>query len=319
MGYSKIGTGKKMETTRLKNKHSQASAPCIWMQAGVVRRKFCEIDFHCEACRFDRAMRRTARENSQLRQKGEIPKGKSGRIVYWKDRLRDLPAWKQPCLHHMKGRIDFRLCTHDYQCGNCEFDQYFSDQYTVHAVVRPVDVLDVKGFKLPHGYYLHRGHTWVKIEEDSTVRIGLDDFALRLLGPLDQVDAPLMGKEVKQDRDDILLSRSSNTARVQSPISGVVTDINPELREKGNLANQDPYTRGWVMRLHANSLRQDLKNLMIGEQASEFLDGEIDRLYEVIEEEAGPLAADGGYLGDDIFGNLPKTSWQKLTRLFLHT
>jgi len=308
-----------MKSHRNVKNASENSHPCIWMQAGVVRRKLCEIDYHCEACRFDRAMRRTARENNQLRQKGEISKGKSGRIVYWKDRLRELPAWKQPCLHHMKGRIDFRACTHDYQCGNCEFDQYFSDQYTVHAVVRPVDVLDVKGFKLPHGYYLHRGHTWVKIEEGSTVRIGLDDFALRLLGPLDRVEAPLMGKQVEQDRDDILLSRSSNTARVQSPISGVVTDINPELRDKGNLANQDPYTRGWVMRLHSDNLRRDLKNLMIGEQAGEYLDDEIDRLYRVIEEEAGPLAADGGYLGDDIFGNLPKTSWQKLTRLFLNT
>ena len=308
-----------MESNRKITNASQHRTACIWMQAGVVRRKYCEIDYHCEACRFDRALRRTARENSQLRQQGGIPQGKSGRIVYWKDRLRDLPAWKQPCLHHMKGRIEFRACTHDYQCGNCEFDQYFSDQYTVHAVVRPVDVLDVKGFKLPHGYYLHRGHTWVKIEEGSTVRIGLDDFALRLLGPLDRVEAPLMGKQVEQDRDDILLSRSSNTARVQSPISGVVTDINPELREKGNLANDDPYTSGWVMRLHSDNLRRDLKNLMIGDQASQYLDGEINRLYEVIEEEAGPLAADGGYLGDDIFGNLPQTSWQKLTRLFLNT
>jgi len=308
-----------MKSHRNVKNASENSQPCIWMQAGVVRRKYCEVDYHCEACRFDRALRRTARENSQLRQQGGIPQGKSGRIVYWKDRLRDLPAWKQPCLHHMKERIEFRACTHDYQCGNCEFDQYFSDQYTVHAVVRPVDVLDVKGFKLPHGYYLHRGHTWVKIEEGSMVRIGLDDFALRLLGPLDRVEAPLMGKQVEQDRDGILLSRSSNTARVQSPISGVVTDINPELREKGNLANDDPYTGGWVMRLHSDNLRHDLKNLMIGDQASQYLDGEIDRLYEVIEEEAGPLAADGGYLGDDIFGNLPQTSWQKLTRLFLNT
>jgi glycine cleavage system H lipoate-binding protein len=303
-----------MESNRKINNASQNRAPCIWMQAGVVRHKFCNIDYQCEACRFDRALRRTARENSRSRQQGEILQGRSGRIVYWKDRLRELPAWKQPCLHHMKGRIDFRACTHDYQCGNCEFDQYFSDQYTVHAVVRPVDVLDIKGFKIPHGYYLHRGHTWVKIEEGSTVRIGLDDFALRLLGPLDRVEAPLMGKQVEQDRDDILLSRSSNSARVQSPISGVVTDINPELRERGSLANQDPYTR-----VHSPNLRQDIKNLMIGEQASQYLDGEIDRLYEVIEEEAGPLAADGGYLGDDIFGNLPQTSWQKLTRQFLRT
>ena len=308
-----------MESNQKITNASQHPASCIWMQAGVVRCKFCEIDYHCEACRFDRAMRHTARENSQKRQEGESLPGKRGRIVYWKDRLRELPAWKQPCLHHMKSRIEFRACTHDYQCGNCEFDQYFSDQYTVHAVVRPVDVLDVKGFKLPHGYYLHRGHTWVKIEEDSSVRIGLDDFALRLLGPLDRVEAPLMGKQVEQNRDDILLSRSSNNARVQSPISGVVTDVNPALRERGNLANEDPYTSGWVMRLHSDNLRRDLKNLMIGEQASQYLDGEIDRLYEVIEEEAGPLATDGGYLGDDIFGNLPQTSWEKLTRLFLNT
>jgi hypothetical protein len=56
---------------------------------------------------------------------------------------------------------------------------------------------------------------------------------------------------------------------------------------------------------------------MIGDQASDYLDDEIDRLYEVIEEEAGPLAADGGYLGDDIYGNLNPDIWEKLTRTFL--
>lgn len=310
---------KKMVSLRTTNKAAEDRHACIWMQAGVIRRKLCEIDYHCEACQYDRAMRRTARENSQFRQQGKTPKGRRGDIVFWKDRLRQLPQWKRPCLHNMKGRIDFRACTHDYQCGNCDFDQYFSDQYTVYTMVRPVEVLDIKGFKVPHGYYLHRGHTWVKIEEGSTVRIGLDDFALRLLGPLDRIEAPLMGKEVEQDRGDIFLNRGSNTARIQSPVSGVVTEINAELRQKANRANQDPYTEGWVMRLHCGNLRQNLRHLMIGEQASEFLEGEITRLYQVIEEVAGPLAADGGYLGEDIFGNLPQASWQKLTRLFLHT
>ena len=307
-----------MNATRTERDAKSNRSPCIWMQAGVVRRKACGIDYHCENCRFDRALGRVARENMELRQQGKVPTDRRRKIIFWKDRLRELSAGKQPCLHHMKGRIDFRTCTHDYQCGNCEFDQYFSDQYTVHAVVQPVDVLDIKGFKIPHGYYLHRGHTWVKIEEGSTVRIGLDDFALRLLGPLDRIEAPLIGKELEQDRGDILLSRGSNTARVQSPVSGVVTDINPELRVKGNLANQDPYTQGWVMRLHSNDLRRDLKNLLIGDQAGEYLDEEINSLYQVIEEEIGPLAADGGYLGDDIYGNLPQTSWQKLTRVFLN-
>ena len=301
----------------MKHQSQRGNSNCIWMQAGVVGRKLCAINYDCSACRFDSALRRVARENKELKDAGNPARSPRGKIIFWKDKLRELPSWKQPCLHHMKGRINFRACTQDYQCGNCEFDQYFSDQYTVHAVVRPINVLDIKGFRLPQGYYLHPGHCWVKIEEESTVRIGLDDFALRLLGPLDRIEAPLMGKEVRQNRADVCLSRDAHAADVLSPVSGIVTDINPELREKGSLANKAPYSEGWVMRLHSTNLRDDISRLMIGEQASEYLDQEIERLYEVIEEEAGPLAADGGYLGDDIFGNLPQADWQKLTRLFL--
>jgi glycine cleavage system H lipoate-binding protein len=289
------------------------------MQAGVVRHKFCSNEYQCPACQYDRAMRRAADQNRQLREGGVPPKGNRGRITFWKDKIKELPSWKRPCLHHMKGRIDFRACTNEYSCGNCEFDQFFNDQFTVHTVVKPVDVLDIKGFKIPQGYYLHSGHAWVKMEEGSAVRIGLDDFALRLLGPLDRIEAPLMGKEMKQGRADIALQRGLHQAMVLAPVNGVVTDINPRLREAGSLANQDPYTDGWVLRLHADNLRLDLKSLMIGGETQDFLDEEVDRLYQVIEDEAGPLAADGGYLADDIFGNLPEVRWEKLTRLFLRT
>ena len=289
------------------------------MQAGVVRRKDCRIDFDCTACRFDSVMRHVAADNQRIREEGRTPTGKRGSIIFWHEKLKNLPSSKRPCIHYMKRRIDFRPCNQDYQCGNCEFDQYFNDQYSVHAVVRPIDVIDIKGFKIPHGYYLHRGHAWVKIEENDTVRVGLDDFALRLLGPLDRIEAPLMGKEVRRNRADISLSRGTNAAEILSPVSGVVTASNLELRDRGNLANQDPYTDGWVMCLHSTDLRQDLRELMIGDQASDYLDNEINRLYQVIEEEAGPLAADGGYLGDDIYGNLAPNIWKRLTRQFLHT
>jgi hypothetical protein len=39
----------------------------------------------------------------------------------------------------------------------------------------------------------------------------------------------------------------------------------------------------------------------------------------MIEEVAGPLAADGGYLAEDIFGNLPGLGWGRLTKAFLKT
>jgi len=230
-----------------------------------------------------------------------------------------LRAPRRPCLHHMKGRIGFRACTHDYQCGNCDFDQYFNDQFTVHAMVKPVELSDIKGIKLPQGYYLHQGHCWAKLEADSAVRVGLDDFALRLLGPPDTIEAPLMGKTVEQGRGGVRLRREDRLAELLAPATGVVTDINPGLREKGGEANRDPYADGWVMRLHATDLRNDLKQLMIGSQASEFIDEEVERLYDVIEETAGPLAADGGQLGPDIYGSLPEIGWNRIVHRFLHS
>jgi glycine cleavage system H lipoate-binding protein len=308
-----------MVFTRLENKESVNQTPCIWMQAGVVAKKFCRLQYQCAACAYDRALRRVASDNQQLNKEGKIPKGKRGRIAFWKDKLRELPAWKQPCLHHMMGHIEFRACTNDYHCGSCEFDQYFSDQFAVHAVVQPVEVLNIRGFKIPQGFYLHPGHTWAKIEEGAMVRVGLDDFALRLLGPLDQIEAPLMGKQLEKDRADISLTRETNKAMLLSPVSGVVMDVNSELREKGSRIGRDPYTEGWILRLHCANLRRDLKNLMIGDQAGEFIHREVEHLYRIIEETSGPLAADGGYLGDDIFGHLPQVGWQNLTHTFLRT
>jgi glycine cleavage system H lipoate-binding protein len=232
--------------------------------------------------------------------------------------MKALPPAQRPCIHHLKGRIRFRTCTNEYLCSSCEFDQYFYDDHTVHAVVRPVDFSEIRGFKVPQGYYLHNGHAWARIEEESSVRIGIDDFALRLLGPLDRVEAPLLGKVVKQGKPHIALARGEHRATLLSPLSGVITAVNPELRERGNLADQDPYTEGWVMTLHPQDLRKEIKDLMIAQQSLEFLEEEVDRLHGLVEEVL-PLAADGGHLGKDLFGAMPQLGWERLTRAFLRT
>jgi len=231
--------------------------------------------------------------------------------------LKILPFSKRPCLHHLEGRIPFKPCTNDYLCDRCEFDQYFCDEYSVHAVLGPVKVLNVEGVQFPHGYYLHAGHTWVRIEEGSMVRIGIDDFALRLLGPVDRIEAPLLGKAVKQGEPHMVIRRGEYRAGVLSPLSGVVTAMNAKLREQGRAANEDPYAEGWVMTLHPQNLRKEIKALMIAQEAESFLAQEVDHLHQLIEEISVPLAADGGTLGTDVFGAMPQLGWERLTRTFL--
>lgn len=307
-----------MNTPDLKQRAEKTNpSPCIWMQAGVVRRKSCKLDYHCRSCHFDMVLQRIASQNRALIDQGRRPEGHRGTIVSWQARLAKQPPGKRPCIHHMKKRIAFRSCINDYHCSDCEFDQYFQDEFMVHAVVKPVSTLDIQGISIPQGYYLHQGHAWVKIEENSEVRVGLDDFALKLMGPPDAIVPPLVGKAVNRSRPHIDLNRGEHTARVLSPVSGVVTAVNQQVRKNGAQAARDPYADGWVLRIHATDLRTDLKALMIGAETEKFLKNEVAQVYRAVEAVAGPLAADGGYLGRDIFGSMPALGWDCLAKKFL--
>jgi hypothetical protein len=102
-------------------------------------------------------------------------------------------------------------------------------------------------------------------------------------------------------------------------LSGVITAVNPQVREQGHLANQDPYAEGWVLTLHPQNLRKEIKTLMIARETEEFLEQEVDHLHHLIEEVSAPLAADGGSIGKDIFGVMPQLGWERLTRSFLRS
>jgi hypothetical protein len=62
-----------------------------------------------------------------------------------------------------------------------------------------------------------------------------------------------------------------------------------------------------------------MKNLMDDTSGLQWMDSEVSKLEDMIEEVAGPLAADGGYLADDIFGNVPDLGWARLRKTFLKT
>lgn len=299
--------------------HHRSMPACLWMQAGVVKRHRCSRDYDCPACRFDRVMRHAADENQRLRRAGIRPTGPRSRIVSWREKLKALPPNRQPCLHTMKGRIDFRPCTHAYRCTDCEFDQYFQDQYAVYADIRPVAVMEVGGIQVPQGYYLHPGHTWARLEQADTVRVGVDDFARRLLGPPERIEAPLVGTRLSQGRCAIRVHRGGRETLLVSPLSGVVTDVNLSLGARCGPAHRAPYTQGWVLRLHADNLRQELKALMMGGETPTFFDQELHQLFGEIEDCCGPLATDGGFLSEDLSGNLPQMDWNRVMRKFFRT
>ena len=292
---------------------------CVWSQGRLNLRKLCDQDGRCAECPLDKALQESAEKNSAARRQGKIPPTPDGRIAFTRERLQLLPKGERPCLLYANGLIDYKICCKNYECVFCEFDRYFSEQHQVHAVVRPLDVLNVRGFRMPQGYYFHTGHAWVRIEENAEVGVGLDDFALRLLGPLDRIDAPLIGNRVEQGQPAIRIRRGKNETAIRMPVSGVVSTINLSVKDHALLASEDPYARGWILKVHTDNLRQDLKSLLMGSEYVKYLQQETERLTREIEMVRGEDALPANETGKDWADQIPDIGWERLVRLFFET
>jgi glycine cleavage system H lipoate-binding protein len=286
------------------DKIAKAANPCLWMQAGVVKFKNCDNYYDCTTCKYDNAM-------GQKAAKGKQPT--------WQAAMRLRPDMDRVCRHSLTQRIDTRICAYDYECGKCDFDQYFEDVWTTKNQSLPFEIQQVKGFDVPMGYYFHNGHAWARIESGGNIRIGLDDFSLKLLGKADAFDLPLMGKELDQGKAGWGLKRKDNNADVLSPIDGVIVEVNSKVRENPELANHEPYSDGWLFMVRTPDVKKTTNKLMTDQNSLAWINEEVSHLENMIEEVAGPLAADGGHLADDIYGNLPDLGWNNLTKKFLKT
>jgi len=286
------------------DRHAQASNPCIWMQAGAVRFKNCNNFYDCTSCKYDFGMKK---------------KVDSGAQVSWQEAMRRRGGLDRTCRHSLTGRAGDRSCAYDYLCHKCDFDQLFEDTLSAKTPSLVDEAHEIKGFIVPTGYYFNHGHMWARIESGGYIRVGMDDFALKLFGKADSYDFPLIGKELTQNSPGWGFRRSGQQAEALSPVNGVIVEVNSELMEKPDAANRKPYEDGWMMMVRTPDIKATVGRLMADAESLGWMDREVERLNSMIEEEAGPLAADGGQLGHDIYGNLPGLGWKNLTGAFLKT
>ena len=109
----------------------------------------------------------------------------------------------------------------------------------------------VGGFKAPAHLAYHPGHTWAMKESRQLVRVGLDDFAARVVGQIDQIDLPARGRWLRQGERGWTIGRGSHRFEMLSPIEGEVVEVNPEVLRDPSLAHEDPYGVGWLVAVNA--------------------------------------------------------------------
>jgi glycine cleavage system H protein len=94
-------------------------------------------------------------------------------------------------------------------------------------------------------------HEWVRSpgDSDSSVRIGITDYAQDALGDIVYVSLPEVGAEITSGSAVGELESTKSVSDVYAPLSGTVAARNEALDASPELVNSDPYGDGWLFEM----------------------------------------------------------------------
>lgn len=92
-------------------------------------------------------------------------------------------------------------------------------------------------------------HEWLRVDDDTTVTIGITHFAQEQLGDIVYVELPELGQQVNKDGDTAVVESVKAASDVKSPVSGIVLAINELLSDEPEKVNADPTGEGWFLKL----------------------------------------------------------------------
>jgi glycine cleavage system H lipoate-binding protein len=184
----------------------------------------------------------------------------------------------------------------------------------------PLDLAPVwvAGYRMPEDLHYHPAHTWARLGADDAV-VGLDDFAGRLIGRADGWVLPPVGSVVRQGDPAFRARLDGRSADLLSPLDGVVVATNDALASRPGLATDDPYGRGWLLKVRPADLRRDLRNLLSGTAAGRWMEGSRERLEWHLMSLSGSVLQDGGEPAADFSRRLTDDEWRRLAEEFLRT
>jgi glycine cleavage system H lipoate-binding protein len=174
----------------------------------------------------------------------------------------------------------------------------------------------VAGFQVPENLRYHAGHTWALSESRELVRVGIDDFASKLVGKIESIALPQRGRWVRQGQKIWTIFRDGKSVDMVSPIEGTVTAINEAVLQNPELARKDPYGDGWLLTVQAPDSKINFRNLMGGTLARLWTESSALKLRSRMPMLAGAVAQDGGVAVDDVTANMPDEDWATLTKEF---
>jgi glycine cleavage system H protein len=94
-----------------------------------------------------------------------------------------------------------------------------------------------------------KDHEWIRFEGDDTAVVGVTDFAQKELGDIVYVDITTVGQTIEEGEIFGSVEAVKTVSDLFIPVSGEIIEFNDELESAPELVNEDPYGKGWMVRI----------------------------------------------------------------------
>lgn len=103
-------------------------------------------------------------------------------------------------------------------------------------------------------------HEWIRVEGNEAY-VGITDFAQNELGEIVFVEVETVGETIEAGGVFGSVEAVKTVSDLNMPVTGEVLEFNAELEEHPELVNEDPYGKGWMVKISVNDAAE-LDNLL---------------------------------------------------------
>ena len=126
----------------------------------------------------------------------------------------------------------------------------------------------------PDQYRYTREHEWVHVDGDEAT-VGITHHAQEQLGDVVYVELPKVGAGIHATRPFGTVESVKAVSDLYAPMSGKVTAVNESLVDAPEVLNEDPHTKGWLIRARISD-KNELDNLMTAEDYQAYVAAEVE-------------------------------------------
>lgn len=119
---------------------------------------------------------------------------------------------------------------------------------------------------IPKNLLYTKEHEWVLVDGD-VVTIGITDYAQSELGDIVYIEFPEIGSEATQSESFGSIEAVKAVEELYAPVSGEVLEVNTGLEDDFQVINQDPYGKGWIIKIKMSDTKE--KDALLSPEAYE--------------------------------------------------